>query len=146
MTGAAQPRTADRVHAALMLAAALGTIAYWTAYFATGAVQTSDDPSYVAFENAFPLADAYMTACYVVAAALLLRGRVGAIAPGIAAGSAMVFLGLMDTLFNLEHGKYAHMTREMAVETGINAVCLLFGPFTMIRLWRARGRLDRNAG
>ena len=54
----------------------------------------------------------------------------------------MVFLGLMDTLFNLEHGKYADITPEMAVETGINAVCLLFGPFTMIRLWRARGRLE----
>jgi hypothetical protein len=142
MTRAAPSRTADHIHAALMLVAALGTIAYWTAYFAAGAVQTSDDPAYVAFENAFPLADAYMTACYVVAAALLLRGRVGAVAAGIAAGSAMVFLGLMDTLFNLEHGKYAHMTPEMAVETGINAVCLLFGPFTMVRLWRVRGRLE----
>ena len=101
MTRAVQSRTADRVHAALMLVAALGMIAYWAAYFAAGAVRTSDDPSDVAFENAFPLADAYMTVCYLVAAAVLLRGRVGAVAPGVAAGSAMVFLGLMDTLFNL---------------------------------------------
>ncbi len=134
---------ADRVHAILMLVAALGTLAYWTAYFTAGAVQTSNDPAYLAFENAFPLADGYMAACLVVAAILLVRGNPTAIPFGIAAGSAMVFLGAMDTLFNLEHGKYADMTAEMAVETIINLVSFSFGPFTMIRLWRARRRLDR---
>jgi hypothetical protein len=125
-----------------MLVAALGTLGYWTAYFAAGAVQTSGDPAYLAFENAFPAADAYMAACYVSAALLLLGRRVTSVPVGIAAGSAMVFLGLMDTLFNLEHGKYAVMTPEMAVETVINLVCLGFGPFTMVRLWRARRRLE----
>jgi hypothetical protein len=144
MTGAAQASSGDRVHAALMLLAALGTVAYWTAWFTTGAVRTADDAAYVAFENAFPLADGYMTLCYVVAAVHLLRGRASAVPVGIAAGSAMVFLGLMDTLFNLEHGKYATMTGEMAVETAINVGCLTFGPVTMIRLWNARGRFETD--
>jgi len=134
----------DRIHASLMVVAAAGTVAYWVAYFAAGAVQTSADPAYVAFENAFPLADGWMTACFVTAAVLLLRGRVTAVAAGVAAGSAMVFLGLMDTLFNLEHGKYATMTGEMAVETAINVGCLTFGPVTMIRLWNARGRFETD--
>jgi hypothetical protein len=125
-----------------MLIAALGTIAYWITYFTAGAVQTAADPVYIGFENAFPLADGYMAACYITAASLLLRGRATAVPVGIAAGSAMVFLGLMDTLFNLEHGKYAEMTAEMAVETVINVVSLTFGPYTMIRLWRARRRLE----
>jgi hypothetical protein len=141
MTRAAQASSGDRVHAALMLLAALGTVAYWTAWFTTGAVRTADDAAYVAFENAFPLADGYMSACYVVAAVLLLRGRASAVPVGIAAGSAMVFLGLMDTLFNLEHGKYAAMTPEMAVEAAINVACLTFGPLTMIRLWRRHRNL-----
>ena len=131
----------DRVHAGLMRVAAVGTIAYWVAYFWFGAVQTGDDPGYVAFENAFPLADAYMAVAYLVAAHLLVRGRPAAIPVGIGAGSAMVFLGLMDTLFNLEHGQYAIRTPEMATEIAINVVCLVFGPWTMVRLWRARGRL-----
>ena len=139
---AARVTRGDRVHALLMLVAAVGTTAYWTAYFTTGAVQTSADPVYVGFEDAFPLADGYMTACFVAAAVLLLRGRPLAIPTGIAAGSAMVFLGAMDTLFNLEHGKYADMTPEMATETVINVVCFTFGPWTMVRLWRARRRLD----
>ena len=131
----------DRVHAALMRVAAVGTIAYWVAYFWFGAVQTGDDPGYVAFENAFPLADAYMAVAYLVAAHFLVRGRVAAVAVGIAAGSAMVFLGLMDTLFNLQHGQYAIRTPEMATEIAINVVCLVFGPWTMVRLWSARRRL-----
>jgi hypothetical protein len=133
---------ADRAHATLMLIVAFGTLAYWVSYFTTGSVQTSADPIYLAFENAFPLADGYMAACYVAAALLLRRGSVAAVPVGIAAGSAMVFLGLMDTLYNLEHSKYAHMTAEMAIETIINVVCLTFGPLTMRRLWRARFRLD----
>jgi hypothetical protein len=47
----------------------------------------------------------------------------------------------MYTLFNLEHGKYADMTPEMAVETMINVVCFAFGAITMARLWRIRSRL-----
>jgi hypothetical protein len=102
---------------------------------------TADDAVYTGFENAFPLADGYMTVAYVAAALLLLRGRLLAVPVGIAAGSAMVFLGAMDTLFNLEHGKYADMTPEMAVETVINVGCFAFGSITMVRLWRIRGRL-----
>jgi hypothetical protein len=132
----------DRVHAILMMLAALGTAAYWIAYFTVGAVRTAEDPVYIGFEDAFPLADGYMAACWVTAALLLLRQRVTAVPVGIAAGSATVFLGAMDTLFNLEHAKYAVMTPEMAVETVINVVSLTFGPYTMVRLWRARRRLE----
>ena len=135
----------DRIHAAAMVIVALGTIAYWAAYFGADAVQTASDPVYVGFENAFPAADGYMAACWLAAALLLRRGRAAAVPVGIAAGSAMVFLGAMDTLFNLEHGKYADMTPEMAVETVINVVCLTFGPYTMVRLWRARRRLEGTA-
>jgi len=131
----------DRVHAALMLVVAAGTVTYWLAYFFAGVVPAADAAVYTGFENAFPLADGYMTAAYVAAAVLLLRGRALAVPVGIAAGSAMVFLGAMDTLFNLEHGKYADMRPEMAIETAINVVCFAFGPATMVRLWRIRGRL-----
>jgi len=138
--------TVDRVHAALMGLAALGTAAYWLAYFGWGGVRTGKDAVYVAFENAFPLADAYMAACYLAAGAKLWRGRPGAVLLGIAGGSAMVFLGFLDVLFNLQHGKYADMTPAMAVETAINAYCLSFGPYTILRLWRARHRFEAGFG
>lgn len=142
----ARPTRADRTHAAAMLFAALVTGAYWVAFFASGAVQTAHDPVYLAFERAFPLADGYMAFCFVVSALLLLRGRLAAVPWGIAAGSAMVYLGGMDVLFNLEHGKYADRGPEMLLEIAINVACLGFGPFTMLRLWGRRTRLGSMFG
>jgi hypothetical protein len=118
------------------------TVGYWIDFFTAGRVRTSDDPAYVDFERAFPLADAYMSAAYLIAARQLMRGENAAVGTGIAAGSAMVFLGCMDLLYNLQHEKFADRTPEMAAETAIVAFSLAFGPMTMIRLWRARHRLQ----
>lgn len=117
------------------------TIAYWVEFFTTKKVRTSDDPAYVDFERAFVLADSYMAAAFLVAARRLSKGRPDAVAFGIAAGSAMTFLGGMDLLYNLQHHKFADRTPEMAVESAIVATSLTFGPFTMLRMWRSRGRL-----
>jgi hypothetical protein len=132
----------DRAHAAAMAVVGLSIVAYWVEFFSSGKVRTSEDQAYVDFERAFPLADAYMAAGFLAAAELLRRRRPAAVPVGIAAGSAMVFLGAMDTLYNLQHGKYRSMTPEMAVEALINVVSFTFGPFTMHRLWKARGRLE----
>lgn len=133
--------TADRVHAFLMDGVAVATVAYWAEFFTTGNVRTSDDDAYVDFERAFPLADAYMAGAFLLAARHLRRQRLEAVPTGIAAGSAMVFLGGMDLLYNLQHGKFADRTPEMAVESAIVAFSLVFGPITMLRVWRARHRL-----
>lgn len=132
----------DRVHAFLMTGAAAATVAYWLEFFTTGKVKTSDDQSYFDFERAFPLADAYMAGAFALAAHNLRRQRLDAVPTGIAAGSAMVFLGGMDLLYDLQHRKFAERTPEMAVEAGIVAFSLVFGPATMLRLWRARHRLS----
>lgn len=124
-----------------MAGAAVTTAAFWVDYFTKGRVRTADDPVYVGFEDAFPLADGYMSVCYLAGAALLWKGRPAAVPTGISAGSAMVFLGLMDVLFNLEHGKYREMNGAMATEAAINAASLILGPFTIARLWRIRHRL-----
>ncbi|HSL25518.1 MAG TPA: hypothetical protein VLA54_04485 [Acidimicrobiia bacterium] len=132
----------DRIHAALMNVVAIATIGYWVEYFTSGRVKSATDPAYVAFENAFPLADGYMAVCFLAAARSLRRQRASAVGWGIAAGSAFVFLGAMDTLYNLQHGKYRERTPEMALEKAINVVSLTFGPLTMWRVWRARSRLQ----
>jgi hypothetical protein len=132
---------ADRIHAAAMTAAALAAAAYWIDYFTKGHVRSSDDPSYVAFENAFPAADAYMALCFLVAARQLWQGKPAAVPAGIAAGSAMIFLGAMDTLWNLEHHSYRQRSPEMVVEAAINIGSFVLGPVTIVRLWRRRHAL-----
>lgn len=135
--------TADRWHTALLSLSGVVTIAYWIEYFSSEKVRTETDRAYVEFETAFPLADGYMAALFLAAARLLSKKREEAVPVGLAAGSAMTYLAGMDILYNLEHRKYAKMTPEMAWETVMNLFCLVFGPFTMIRLWRARKRLNQ---
>lgn len=120
---------------------AFATIGYWVEFFTSKRVRTSDDPAYVDFERAFVLADSYMAAAFLLAARRLAKERPEAVPVGIAAGSAMTFLGGMDLLYNLQHNKFADRTPEMAVEGIIVATSLVFGPFTMLRLWKARRRL-----
>lgn len=131
----------DRVHAWLMRIVAVVTIGYWIEFFTSGKVRTSDDQAYVDFERAFVLADTYMAAAFLLAARRLSKGRPEAVGVGIAAGSAMTFLGAMDLLYDLQHRKFADRTPEMAVEGLIVATSLAFGPFTMLRMWRSRHRL-----
>ena len=131
----------DRLHASLMRIVAVATIGYWVEFFTSGKVRTSEDQAYVDFERAFVLADSYMAAAFLLAAHRLAKRRPEAVGVGIAAGSAMTFLGGMDLLYNLQHHKFADRTPEMAVEGVIVATSLLFGPYTMLRMWRARRRL-----
>lgn len=114
------------------------TVTYWILYFFAGAVQAETSAAYVAFENSFPAADGWMSlACFLGAAGLYLRRSWGLLF-GLSAGSAMIFLGLMDVLYNLENAMYASMTGEMVVETVINVWTLGFGVFCLWFLWSRR--------
>lgn len=129
-------RRADRIHAVFMVIAAIGTIAYWVVYFTSGATHVRTDEAYLAFENAFPLADGWMTVCFLIAAFFHWRGDPRGVLWGLCAGSAMVFLGCIDLLFNIEQDTFAHLGPAMWAEIVIVAFCLIFGPFTIHRMWR----------
>lgn len=131
----------DRLTAAVMDLAAVVTVGYWVDYFTKGRVRSSDDAAYVAFENAFPLADGYLALCLAAGSRALRRQQPSAVPWGIAAGSAMVYLAAMDTLYNLENGKYSDRSPEMAVEAVINAATWTLGPWLIRRSWRSRTRL-----
>lgn len=135
------PRGA-RTLGTLLIVAGVGTILYWLEFFTSGTVQASTEPCYLVFERAFPAADAWTAVAAIVAGVALWRRRAHAVLFGIAAGSGFVFLGLMDVLYNLEHGMYAVHTPEMASETLINVVCLTLGPSAMGYCWLRRRVLD----
>jgi hypothetical protein len=119
-----------------------GTIFYWTVFFTSGMVQATREPCYLVFERAFPAADAWTAVAAILAGVGLWRRRPSAVLFGIAAGSGLVFLGLMDVLYNLEHGMYALRTAEMANEIVINLFCLSVGPTAIAYAWRQRRVLD----
>jgi hypothetical protein len=117
---------------------------YWVLFFTTGEVQTSQDPMYLDWERSFPAADAWLGIAAVACAEGLRRRRAWAVLYGIAAGSAFIYLGLMDTLYDLEHGLYLHPDGAMLGEIAINVVCFSFGPFLMWYVWRHRRWLEAS--
>ena len=130
----------------------LGTIAFWIEFFTSGTVSMSDTPAYIEHEQSFPLADAYMVACALTCAVGLIRMRPWALLFGVMAGSGIIFLGLMDTLYSIQQGMFsisAHsdqgavgFSSSVSVEAFvICAICLILGPVTIIYLWRNRARL-----
>ncbi len=125
----------------LLLLTALFTLYFWIDFFLWGGVRILETEVYLAFEMAFPVADAWMAAsCFIAAVALLKRSPL-ALLFGISGGSALTFLGLMDVTFNIQQGIYLLGTGEVLVEAIINLYSLVFGPFLIIYLWSRRGSL-----
>jgi len=122
----------------LIITAAV-TVLYWIVFFTTeGIVQTRTDEVYLAFERAFPLADAWLVVASSLAARGLLRGDAGGLLWSLLAGSSLIFLGLMDILFNLENGIYTALSLSVAIEVVINLFCVIFGPVLIASVWSRR--------
>ncbi|MCL2449103.1 MAG: hypothetical protein FWD17_09160 [Polyangiaceae bacterium] len=125
----------------------LATVAYWVVWFGIDRrwLATADTPSYYAFENAFPLADGWMAVTGGLGAVALARRRPEALLWMLLAGSATVYLGGMDILFDLENGIYWHGDPgNVAVEAFINVGCLAGGTAVMRFAWRHRHHLLAN--
>lgn len=126
----------------------VATVAYWIIWFFVDRswLATADTPAYYAFENAFPLADAWMAVTGALAAVALQRSRPSALLWMLLAGSATLFLGGMDVLFDLENGIYRHGDPgNVAVELLINVGCLAGGTAVIRYAWRHREALLSGA-
>ncbi len=143
---AADAPAALRTVTVMLWISAGATVLYWVTFFTSGAVQSSSEGGYIAFERAFPAGDAWLAIAAVISALMLARRDPRALLWGLIAGSSLVYLGLLDTLYNLENGKYASIDGAMAVEVVINLFSLSFGPFLIIYVWRHRHWLMRTAG
>jgi hypothetical protein len=129
----------------LLWLSALVTLLYWVTFFTSGDVQSSEAECYLVFERAFPAADLWLAAACLAAAEGLRRRREWAVLFGIAAGSAAVYLGCMDVLYNLENGMYAVWSAPMVGEIVINLFCLTFGPFLLAWFWKNRRGVESVA-
>jgi hypothetical protein len=88
----------------LLLGAIVLDLVYWTLWFADrSAIASLTTDAYYQFENAFPLADAWLGGLCVLAWVALRRRHPTALLWLLAAGGAGLYLGSMDLLYDLEH-------------------------------------------
>ena len=126
----------DTVLAVLLLVTAVVTAAYWIDFFWHGSVHVVEEEWYIRFERAFPVADAFMAVCAAVAGVGLLAGEEWGDAFGLVAAGALVFLGLLDTTFNVDNGLYRRLADSgaMRAELVINVWSLGLGGSVMLVL------------
>ena len=128
----------------LLVAASVVMAAYWAAWYGHRSLVASDTTkAYYDFENAFPLADGWLTVCLLAGAWALARRRAMALLWLLAGGGAGVYLFAMDVLYDVEHGVW-WKNAGGAVEAVINVVTLAVS-VSLIR-WAWRHRLALLAG
>ncbi len=133
----------------VLLFGVVATLAYWVVWFGIDRdiLASAHTEAYYAFENAFPLADAWMVLTGLVATVALLRRRASSLFYCIAAGTNSIYLGLMDVLFDLENGIYGSPdTGGVAVEVTINVLTLVMGTVVIVWAWSHRRELSRWQG
>src|SRR5262245_25188104 len=110
----------------MLVAAIVSDAAYWIAWFAhPWWVASTTGKPYNDFENAFPLADAWLAVACVLALIALRRQMPSALLWLITAGGSGMYLFSMDVLYDLEHGIYAKGGGGV-IEALINLVTLGF--------------------
>ncbi|MHB1847239.1 MAG: hypothetical protein ACYCWW_20640 [Deltaproteobacteria bacterium] len=125
----------------LAVVGALFTLAYWLVWFFVNRdwLASAHSQSYFAFENAFPMADGWMALCLTLAAVELWRRREEALLWLLLGGSAALYLGGMDVLFDLENGIYrSGEPGGVVVEALINVFCLVGGTVAVVYGWTNR--------
>jgi hypothetical protein len=130
--------------AGILLFAAVMIAIYWILFF-SGAPALSGVPCYMTFETAFPAADAWLAITALVGAIGLLKRKPWGVLFALLGGSASIFLGLMDVLYDILNGIYGRLFSpagtDVAVEIAINVLTLTLGPVIIWYIWSRRQSL-----
>ena len=125
----------------MLVGAIVLDVVYWTLWFTDRDLIASEHTrAYYEFENAFPLADAWLGLACILALLGLLRGWPSALFWLIAAGASGLYLGCMDLLYDLENGIFAKGSGGV-FEAVIVLVTSVFSLTILTWSWRHRAEL-----
>jgi hypothetical protein len=115
--------------------AALAIVGFWISFW----IDHSELPAAVVdFEWCFLLPDIlWICGAFWVASHWLIKRDPRAAMATAVAGSAMVYLGLLDTVCNFRHAQYTGSFSRGALNATVNVACLLFGA---ANIWYAMKR------
>lgn len=123
----------DKILAFLEVIGALTIIGYWIGWYAD--ILKSIGPTnplydiYIAFESSFLLPDTWIVILLFVSAYGIWKQQLYASYLAIAAGGALIFLGLIDTSFYIQHNLYQYDLLLIP----INIACLAGGLILILR-------------
>lgn len=119
-------------------------IAYWAAWYADRSLVASNTrPAYYEFENAFPLADAWLALCCLGSIVGLRRDSPTAVLWLLMAAGSGFYLFGMDVLYDLEHGIW-WSSGGGVVELAINLLTAAVASVLLRWTWLNRADLLRS--
>ncbi|MFX1516207.1 MAG: hypothetical protein ACFFC6_07860 [Promethearchaeota archaeon] len=101
----------DKYIAYLEVIGAFLIVGFWIGWFFDLLKSSLPDPlfeTYLAFESAFPIPDAWIVILLLISAYGILAEKSFGSFFAAAAGGALMFLGLIDISFNLQQGIYQY--------------------------------------
>jgi len=119
-------------------------LAYWFCWFVfPDAIQarTPADPdfvSYMVYELAFPLPDAFVAIAALIGVIGLWKMKDWGFLSMLLAVGGTFFLGLEDLLFDLENNMFVPFNGAAGIELAIVLLIMSLGPLMTILLWRRR--------
>ena len=123
----------------VLVAGVVLMVAFWTAWYADRSLVASNTRSaYYEFENAFPLADGWLTVALLGAAWTLHRRSPLALFWLLAGAGAGLYLFGMDVLYDLENGIWWNSGAGGVIELVINVVTLVVSLWLLRWAWQRR--------
>lgn len=114
----------------------LGIIGFWIYFFLVENKDPEKTEVYLKHEKSFPLPDlGWIVPCLFIAAIGLLTEQNFGIYFTIAAGSGMMFLGLIDLAFDLQHGLFKTKDMEAYFNITIVSITMIFAVIFLIYGW-----------
>ena len=121
----------------------VSVVYFWATWFLAPEMIQARSPDahdyqiYVSFEQAFILADCWIVISLLIGAVGLWRLRDWGLF-GLLSLGEVIFLVLMDLLYDLKHGMFVPLTSEAATELIFVALTLSLTPISIYLLWRHR--------
>jgi len=130
-----------RIISAMLVAAIVLDITYWTLWFSQRDwIASETSQAYYEFENAFPLADTWLGVTCLLALITLRSNRPSALLWLLCSGSSALYLFAMDFLYDIENGIFTKGGGGV-FEAVIVSLTLVFGVTVLTWSWRHRGEL-----
>lgn len=130
-----------RVISLLLIGAVVVDGAYWAIWFTQREWLASQRTrAYYDFENAFPIADAWLAVACLLALVTLTLRTPSALFWLVCAGSAGTYLFCMDVLYDVQHGIF-RLGTPGTLEALVVALTLAFSVTILTWSWRHRGVL-----
>ncbi|MBA4372269.1 MAG: hypothetical protein C0402_05355 [Thermodesulfovibrio sp.] len=90
---------------------------------------------YVAYQNSFLMADTWLAVSALLGAVGLNRRKAWGLLFMVIGASSAIFLGLMDLIFDLQHGVFDCLSAAAATEGAIVLTLLSVGPLAIVLSW-----------